>query len=198
MKKYTWRLRSDWEMIIPCACCLCFWVGLPFPKLRARTFKWMVGRRSFPFGMAQPGRCELLVSGRVSLFTKLILQETLECCQVLPAKSREWIYRIPPNTVGSPTAKIWKDLGTDRLYGNTHWTKFTYEVMKASKIPQWNTGETVSACCSICCRESLSKIPLEHQHWQWKATIFNRRCIFKRLFLSIVMCPLLVFRSVVP
>ena len=139
MKKYTWRLRSDWEMSIPCACCLCFWVGLPFPKLRARTFKWMVGRRSFPLGMAQPGRCELLVSGRVSLFTKLILQETLECCQVLPAKSREWIYRIPPNTVGSPTAKIWKDPGTDRLYGNKHWTKFMYEVMKASKIPQWNT-----------------------------------------------------------
>ena len=40
----------------------------------------------FPFGMAQPGRCELLVSGRVSLFTKLILQERLECCQVLPTK----------------------------------------------------------------------------------------------------------------
>ena len=28
----------------------------------------MVGRRSFPFGMAQPGRCELLVSGRENIY----------------------------------------------------------------------------------------------------------------------------------
>ena len=30
--------------------------------------KWMVGRWSFPFGMAEPDRCELLVSGRVYFF----------------------------------------------------------------------------------------------------------------------------------
>ncbi len=29
-----------------------------------RPWKWMVGRWWFPFGMAQTGRCELLVSGR--------------------------------------------------------------------------------------------------------------------------------------
>ena len=41
-----------------------FWVYnilLPFLKLTVRTWKWMFGRRSFPFGKAHPGGCELLV-----------------------------------------------------------------------------------------------------------------------------------------
>ena len=41
--------------------------GVPSLKLtNIAPKKRMVGRRSFPFGIAQPGRCELLVSGYIS------------------------------------------------------------------------------------------------------------------------------------
>ena len=41
-------------------------IWIPSLKLRVRTWKWMVGRRSFPFGARPIFRGEMLVSGRVS------------------------------------------------------------------------------------------------------------------------------------
>lgn len=41
---------------------------IPSLKLTVRTWKRMVGRRLCLFGSAQPGRCELLVSGSVYIF----------------------------------------------------------------------------------------------------------------------------------
>ena len=46
-----------------------------FLKLAARTWKWMIGRRSFPFGARPIFRCELLVSGRVYLQAVFCISE---------------------------------------------------------------------------------------------------------------------------
>ena len=40
---------------------------LPSLKLTVRTWKWMVGRQSFPFGTRPIFRCELLVAGSVKI-----------------------------------------------------------------------------------------------------------------------------------
>ena len=49
------------------------WRYLPSLKLTAHTWKWMVGRRSFPFGARPIFRGELLVSGSVCMFVLLTL-----------------------------------------------------------------------------------------------------------------------------
>ena len=52
-------IKLWWFVISTCGCII------PSLKLTVRTWKRMVGRRLFLFGLAQPGRCELLVSGSV-------------------------------------------------------------------------------------------------------------------------------------
>ncbi len=76
-------------------------------KLTARTWKWMVGRRSFPFGMTYFQGLWLLVSGRVvvvwSLFRNLDWQGSCHpsIChpwnldpQNLPKSSNPWRYEL--------------------------------------------------------------------------------------------------------
>ncbi len=50
--------------------------GIPSLKLTVRPWKWMVGIQSFPFGARPIFRCELLVSGSVTLEQKSQFQRS--------------------------------------------------------------------------------------------------------------------------
>ena len=86
-KSYVWNdsLKEHSEYLWRKNCsshCVCWLVGflsfgllpLPFLKLTARTWKWMVGRRPFPFGARPVFRGELLALGSVSFYCVRILQ----------------------------------------------------------------------------------------------------------------------------
>ena len=73
---------------------------IALPKTNSKSFeKLMVGRLNFTFGMAEPGRCELLVSRRVYVLLKYE-QQQMDIHHFKPLKPFHVKFKPPPKRRG--------------------------------------------------------------------------------------------------
>ena len=94
-------------------------------KLTARTWKWMVGIRSFPFGARPIFRCELLVLGRRKLHLEFLRQlrfvsfQLCEFLQEIPAVSYHWFgfTMIPMNPHDGSMGQVYMPTWMVDFYG---------------------------------------------------------------------------------